>query len=451
MKTLNFTNVTHTTVAAIAKAVTIMAALFLSGAMFSSCALPENEAYGTLALSLPGGDAAARAAVSGAFTATLTYRIECDGPGGSITRQSAAGASLSIPLNAGDWTVRVTVLNAAGQSIGSATAAVVIESGRTTALQMPVAVDTKGNDILRFAITSPVSAEGVIVPNSTMIAVSVPFGTELTGMDFTVTHTGASINPAPGTPLDFDSPRSFTVKAENGQEKKYTVTVNVSPPSAPDGATAVWPSVTTWQSYGLFAGLAQPPGTAIYTALVSSGTLLVYLQNADTAAFDNLVSQFSALPGVPTTSVESGYRFYELAYTYGGANFTLSLTYGSGMLLLSIEPDDPSGFTVWPGNSRWTVFNLSGLTQPPGTTVEDVSESESPAYLSVTLSRISHAVYGDLLSQISSRLGSPFASTGSSATQNREDNFMSTAGGATLVVMLEMDTSSDAIIITAIK
>jgi hypothetical protein len=418
--------------------------------LFFSCSLPGNGDYGTLVIALPGP--AARAAVSDAFTAALSYRIDCDGPGGRITRQSGGGASLSIPLNAGDWTVTVTILNAAGQTIGSGTATAVIEGGKTTALHLPVTIDAKGNDIVRFALTSPVSAEGVIVPNAAMIDVSVPSGTDLSALHFTATHTGASISPAPGTPLDFSSPQTFTVRAENGQEKMYTVTVNLSPPSVPSGGTAVWPPAATWLSYGLFSGLTRPPGTTVNTAFVSSGALLVYLENAGTAAFDNLVNQCAVLGGTPTTSSGSGYSVYELAYTYSGADFTLTLTYGSGTLLVSIEPGDPSGFTVWPDNSRWTVFNLSGLTQPAGTTVEDVAETGSPsALLSVTLNTINHTAYEDLLSQITARLGTPYTSTGSSTTQTREDVFMTAMGASTLIVTLEMDTPYDEIIISAIK
>jgi hypothetical protein len=271
-------------------------------------------------------------------------------------------------------------------------------------------------------------------------------------MNFTVTHTGVSINPAPGTPLDFSSPRTFTVRAENGQQKNYTVLVNVSPPAIPGAGTAVWPSLPTWQSYGFPSGLIQPPGTAIYSAVVSSGALYVYLQNANTAAYNNLVSQFTVLGGVPATSSESGYSIYELTYTHSGNNFTLSLTYGSGMLFLSIEPDDPSGFAVWPDNSRWTVFNLAGLTQPGGTTVDDVTETESPiASLSVTLNSINNVAYENLLNQISGQLGSPITSTGNSSTPAREDIFMSTVGANTFMASLEMDTSYDEITIMAMK
>jgi hypothetical protein len=166
-----------------------------------------------------------------------------------------------LPLDAGDWRITATILNAAGQTIGSGAAAAVIERGKTTALRIPVAIDTGGNDLLGFVITSPVSAKGKLVPNATTVDVFVPFGTNLAGMNFTATHTGASINPAPGTPLDFSSPRTFTVKAENGQDKIYTVTVNLSPPATPGNGMAVWPQTATWQSYGLASGLAQPSGT----------------------------------------------------------------------------------------------------------------------------------------------------------------------------------------------
>jgi hypothetical protein len=228
--------------------------------------------------------------------------------------------------------------------------------------------------------------------------------------------------------------------------------VNLSAPSIPGGGTAVWPSTATWQNYGLSSGLTQPTGTTIYTAAVSSGALLVYLQNADAAAFDNLASQFTVLGGTPTTSNESGYRFYELAYTYSGTNLTITLAHGNGMLILSIEPDDPGGFTVWPDNSRWTVFNLSGLTQPTGTTVDDVTETASPyTMLSVTLNSIDNTAYEYLLSQITTRLGTPFTSTGTSTTQTREDVFMTAIGANMLIVTLEMDTSYDEITIAAIK
>jgi hypothetical protein len=278
-----------------------------------------------------------------------------------------------------------------------------------------------------------------------MIVVSVPFGTNRTGMNFTVTHTGASISPAPGTPLDFTSPQTFMVTAANGQQKTYTVTVNLSESSIPDGGTAVWPSTAIWQNYGLTSGLTQPSGTTVSAAMISSGTLAVSLENADTTALNNLENQLTTVLGVtPTTTSVSGLSIYEYAYTVSGTGFTLTLFYMSseGILMLSIEPGNPSNFIVWPNNSRWTAFNLSNLTQPSGTTVDDVTESvsASPDMLSITLSNTNNTAYEDLLTQITTLLGNPYESTGSSSTSTREAIFISTMGADTLVVTLEMDT-----------
>jgi hypothetical protein len=454
-------------VSSIIYATILTAAFLLSGALFLSCPLPSQGDYGTLVLRLPGREAqtGARAAVSDAFSATLSCRIDCDGPGGRITRQGQAGASLSIPLNAGDWTITVTVFNAADQSIGSGSARALIEGGGTTALGINIVIDTGGRDITGFALTSPVSAAPAIVPNATAIEAPVPYGTDLRAMHFTLTHTGVSVSPAPGTALDFSSPQTFTVTAENGQTKTYTVTVKpgASPPSANPPPTnppstnppatnlpTEWPSSGTWQSYGL-ATLAQPAGTTVSVAGVSSGALIVSLQNAGIAAFNDLVSQIETLTGnVGTTSSISGYSMYELSYDISGEDFALEMTHTpNNTLLLNVEPDDTGGFAIWPDDSRWTIFSLSGLTQPAGTTINDITETESPyAMLSVTLNSITNAAYEDLRNQIIALLGNPLNSTGSDTTQTREDDFMPPT--SSLLVNLTMDTADDVIEIYAV-
>jgi hypothetical protein len=359
--------------------IVIIAVLFIFGVLFFSCPLPGNGNHGTLIIALPGSNTAsqafARAAVSGAFAATLSYHIDCDGPDGRISQEAQSGALLSIPLVAGDWTVTASVFNAAGQSIGSGMAEALVESGKTTALRMLINIDAGRNDISGFAITSPVSAAGSIAPNTATIDVSVPFGTDLSAMHFAITHAGASVSPLPGTALDFSSPRIFTVFAENGQTKDYTVTVTVTDPPPPGDNTAAWPSSATWQDYG-FSAMTQPGGTTVSVAAISSGTLAVYLQNADITVFNSMVFQFESLLGATgATSSDFGVSVYELAYAYSGTNFALTLAHTNGIVILSIEPNDPGSFAAWPDNSRWTIFSLSGLTQPAGTTVEDTSET----------------------------------------------------------------------------
>jgi hypothetical protein len=339
----------------------------------------------------------------------------------------------------------------AGQSIGSAFAPAAIESGKTTLLRIPVSIDTTGNSITRFDLTSPVSAQGIIGAGNT-VSLSVPFGTDTTAMNWTAVHTGLSIAPPPGTPLDFGSPQTFMVTAENPATppKTYTATVNFEAPSIP-GGTAVWPPDTTRQPYGLI-NLTQPSGTTVQTTAVSSGTLMVFLQNADATALGGLINQIETVTGSTgtTSGPVSGYTLYELLYTYGSRSFTLTITHHpSGTLYLAVEPDDPGGFLIWPGNARWAVFGLSGLTQPALTTLTDVTETNNPyELLSVTLGSTISTVYDDLLAQVTAKLGNPYDSN-TNSDGARDATFM-VAGSPTLMVILEKDSSNN-VTVTAIN
>jgi hypothetical protein len=304
--------------------------LLVTGILFFSCAITGNDDYGTLVITLPGGTSTTRAAISDTFAATLKYRIDCDGPGGSVSRQASPGDSASLSLDPGEWTVTVTALNTADQNIGSGTAPALIESGKVTTLQIPLKIDTSRHDITYFALTSPVSANGAINAAMGKIEVFVPSGTNITGMNFTVVHTGITISPAPGTPLDFSSPKNFTVTAENGLTKTYTVTVTVMPPSAGMGT---WP--TTWNTYGL-SGLQQPAGTTVQAAVELADSLAVILDNATLAAFNNLVTQIETKTGsTGTLTPAMGVSFYDLQYTHGGVVYDLSLVLDMGGMMMT--------------------------------------------------------------------------------------------------------------------
>jgi hypothetical protein len=207
----------------------VQIAVLMAGLLFSCTPFTNND-YGTLVIALPGGGGPARAAgdpVSSGFTAALKYRIECTGAGNKVTREVSSGASVAIPLDVGDWSVTLSVFNAAGQTIGSGTAQAKISGGNTTTVQIPVAIDTSGNDIASFSITSPVSAEGVITQNDKAVTVHVPAGTARNAMQYFLVHTGASVTPAASGTLDFSSPKTFTVTAENGTTVEWSVEVIV--------------------------------------------------------------------------------------------------------------------------------------------------------------------------------------------------------------------------------
>lgn len=85
--------------------------------------------------------------------------------------------------------------------------------------------DITQKDITSFTFASP-AATGVIGTNT--IAVTVPYGTNVTALVPTITHTGASMTPASGVAQNFTNPIIYTVTAVDGSTKAYTVNVTVA-------------------------------------------------------------------------------------------------------------------------------------------------------------------------------------------------------------------------------
>jgi len=55
-----------------------------------------------------------------------------------------------------------------------------------------------------------------------------PKGTNVTSLTPTIVHTGVKVEPASGAPQDFTNSVTYTVTAESGKTKSYTVTVTVA-------------------------------------------------------------------------------------------------------------------------------------------------------------------------------------------------------------------------------
>ena len=130
-------------------------------------------------------------------------------------------------------------------------------------------------DITAFSFTTP-AAVGVI--SGTNIAVTVPFGTDVTALVATFTTTGASVRVGATlqvsgtTPNNFTSPLTYTVTAADASTKAYTVTVTIAANPAKD-ITAF--SFTTPAAVGVISGtniaVTVPFGTDV-TALVATFT-----------------------------------------------------------------------------------------------------------------------------------------------------------------------------------
>ncbi|MFP3043959.1 hypothetical protein LQZ19_19270 [Treponema primitia] len=69
---------------------------------------------------------------------------------------------------------------------------------------------------------------GTINEDEHTITVTVPYGTNVTGLAPAITHTGTSINPDTGAAQDFSAPQTYTVTAADGTTQPYIVTVTAA-------------------------------------------------------------------------------------------------------------------------------------------------------------------------------------------------------------------------------
>jgi hypothetical protein len=111
-------------------------------------------------------------------------------------------------------------------------------SGKTRTYSVVVnLIPSNSKDITRFKLSGVVNS-GIVIgatPDTDgryPIFVQVPRGTYLSRLETEITHTGVSISPDPDTPQDFNSPRNYTVTAEDGSVKIYKVMVYATDPDA---------------------------------------------------------------------------------------------------------------------------------------------------------------------------------------------------------------------------
>src|SRR3954468_12487517 len=84
-------------------------------------------------------------------------------------------------------------------------------------------------EITRFTING---VDGTIT--GTSIALTLPFGTDLTNLSPTIVHTGAAVTPASGVARDFSATVNYTVIAIDGSTQGYTVAVTTAASSSKD-------------------------------------------------------------------------------------------------------------------------------------------------------------------------------------------------------------------------
>jgi len=98
------------------------------------------------------------------------------------------------------------------------------------------------------AFTIPGQAGTTTIDESAhTIALTMPYGTDVTALVPTITITGASASPASGVAHDFTAPSTYTVTAEDTSTQAYTVTVTTCSWAKP--ALSLSKENVFWASY----------------------------------------------------------------------------------------------------------------------------------------------------------------------------------------------------------
>ncbi len=152
---------------------------------------------------------------------TLTYTADAHGfitgTSPQTIRQGSSGSEVTAVANGGyhftSWsdgvqTASRTDANVQGDISVTASFAVNLSSNK---------------NVTNFSFPE---SNGVI--SGTNIAVTVPFGTNVTALVPTIAITGTSVNPASGVAQDFTNPVTYTVTAADASTQNYSVTVAVA-------------------------------------------------------------------------------------------------------------------------------------------------------------------------------------------------------------------------------
>ncbi|MBU1106981.1 MAG: hypothetical protein KKB51_09965 [Candidatus Riflebacteria bacterium] len=272
--------------------------------------------------------------------------------------------------------------------------------------------------ITAFNFASP-AATGVIDEGAKTVALIVPYGTNVTALVPTITHTGASVSPNTGVAQDFTNPVTYTVTAADSSAQPYVVTVTVAANPAkaitafnfaspatigvvdesaktvaltvPSGTdvTALIPTIThTGASILPNTGVAQNfTNPVTYTVTAADTTVQAYVVTVTVAA--NSVKaittfQFNALLTPVSGTVDETSKTVTVKVPYGTSFVGLvpTITHTGA----SISPNSGVGQTFTPGVAfTYTVTAGDSSTQNYAVTVFQTAENIIPqnAWLNV--------------------------------------------------------------------
>jgi len=316
---------------------------------------------------------------------TNTPKVSISGANASDFSVTSDPASPVIPSDSTTFTIQ---FNPSAAGVRTAT----ISIANNDADENPYNFDIQGTgiastkDITAFSFASPEVA-GVI--SGANITVTVPFGTDVTALVPTITHSGASVSPNSGVVQNFLSPVTYTVTAEDASTKDYLVTVVIPiTVTANAGQNKIFGEVDAAIAYTssnpvTFTGaLTRTDGEDVGTYPISQGTLAVVGSNYSINFVSNNFS-ITPKPITVTASVGQSKVFGEgdptFAYTSSdpAATFTGALSRSPG--------EDVGTYTIGQGSLVIVGINYSisfvpgnfSITSKPITVTANIGQTKA--------------------------------------------------------------------------
>ena len=211
---------------------------------------------------------------------------------------------------------------------------------------------SNANDIIAFSI---IGQSGSAIIGPTTVSLSMPFGTNLTNLSPTIAiPANASISPASGASQDFSNSVTYTVTAQNGTTKQYTVSVTAAQASAGKDIT----------------GFSIPGQTGI--TVINADTISVTVP--DSANLANLTPNISVSAGSsvnPAPGVAQNFT-NPVTYTVTAQDGSMK-QYIVTVVTASNNAKDITQFSI-PGQSGNAVIgtNTISLSMPFGTNLTNL-------------------------------------------------------------------------------
>jgi formylglycine-generating enzyme required for sulfatase activity len=241
-------------------------------------------------------------------------------------------------------------------------------------------------------------ATGIITETTHTIAITVPYGTDVTSLTPTITHTGTSISPVSGETQNFTNPVTYTVTAADSSIQAYIVTVAIalnpakaitafnfiSPVTATGVITEADHTITITVPYGtdvksltptiIHTGVSVSPASGVAHDFTNPATYIVTAANSSTQAYTVTVTQSI------TAKAITSFNYASLSATgvITESSHTITVTVPSGTDVKSLTPTithtgvsvnpasgvahdftDPATYTVTAGDSLTQDYTVT--------------------------------------------------------------------------------------------